>query len=102
ARAGRAADRGADREADALYQQALALPCALPLDRAVIALRYGRWLRRQRQVLRARPVLADALRVAEQCGAVPLADSAHAELSASGGRRRAGGPAGQLTAQERR
>jgi len=107
-RAGIAAAAGDSDTADRLYREALAMPSARPLDRARIQLRYGTWLRRSQQPLRARAVLAEALQVAEERGAAGLAGQARAELSAAGGRRRrqhpAGelNPAGELTAQESR
>ncbi len=86
--AGCAAADGEDDRAERLYQDALALPGTNPLDRARIALRFGAWLRRSQKALPARPVLAQALQLAESCGAAPLAGRARAELSAAGGRRR--------------
>ncbi|HWD55694.1 MAG TPA: AAA family ATPase [Acidimicrobiales bacterium] len=90
-RAGLAAAAGDDEAAERLYEQALAVPCAVLLDRLGVAVRYGRWLRQHHQSRRARPVLADALRTAEGLGARPFADAAHAELAAAGGRRRRAG-----------
>lgn len=87
-RAGLAAAAGDEAAAGRLYEEALALPCVVPLDRVPIAVRYGRWLRQHHQALRARPVLASALETAEALGARPMADAAHAELVAAGGRRR--------------
>lgn len=100
--AGCAAARGDDAEAERLYRAALALPREDDLDRARIALRYGSWLRRKRRAVESRPVLADALRVAEERGAVPLAARAAAELAAAGGRRRRAREASSLTPQEAR
>ena len=96
-RAGLAAATGDEEETTRLYEEALALPCVVPLDRVPIAVRYGRWLRQHHQALRARPVLASALETAEALGARPLTDAAHTELAAAGGRRRrrAGGRGGE-------
>ncbi|MDA8284955.1 MAG: AAA family ATPase [Actinomycetota bacterium] len=88
AAAGCAAADSDEEGAERLYQDALAIPGTNPLDRARIALRFGAWLRRRSDVLAARPVLAQALQLAEACGAAPLAGRARAELSAAGGRRR--------------
>jgi DNA-binding NarL/FixJ family response regulator len=85
---GCAAAGGEDEQAERLYQEALAVRGTSPLDRARIALRFGAWLRRRSDVLAARPVLAQALQLAEACGAAPLAGKARAELAAAGGRRR--------------
>ncbi|HEY6471488.1 MAG TPA: AAA family ATPase [Acidimicrobiales bacterium] len=87
-RAGLAAAAGDGAAAERLYEEALALPCVVPLDRMPIAVRYGRWLRQHHQALRARTVLAGALETAEALGARPMAEAAHAELAAAGGRRR--------------
>ncbi|MCL4414510.1 MAG: helix-turn-helix transcriptional regulator, partial [Actinobacteria bacterium] len=90
--------------AERLYQEAFAVSGTNPLDRARIGLRFGAWLRRSRELLRARPVLAQALQLAEDCGAAPLAAKARAELAAAGGRRRRQ-PQGEdrsLTPQEAR
>ncbi|MHB8296476.1 MAG: ATP-binding protein, partial [Acidimicrobiales bacterium] len=86
--AGCAAADGEDERAKRLYQNALAVPGTNPLDRARIGLRFGAWLRRNHEVLQARPVLAQAIQLAEDSGAVSLAGKARAELSAAGGRRR--------------
>ena len=105
--AGAAGCAAADGEADLaerLYQEAFAVSGTNPLDRARIGLRFGAWLRRSRELLRARPVLAQALQLAEDCGAAPLAAKARAELAAAGGRRRRQ-PQGEdrsLTPQEAR
>jgi len=102
-RAALAAAAGDHQRADDLYSQAIALPVPLLLERARVVLRYGEWLRRTNQVLRARPLLAEALAVAEGAGAGNLASRAQAELRVAGGRRRPrGAPSGDLTPQERR
>ena len=64
----------------------------------------GSALRRDGQVVTARPVLRDGMELAHRCGATPLADRAEDELRAAGGRprRRAGVGAVALTPSERR
>jgi len=92
ARAGEAARMslaGASAEVDSLYAEALAAPGDHPLDRVRIGIRYGAWLRRQRRLLDARPILAASLRIAEEHSMRPLVERARAELIAAGGRRRA-------------
>lgn len=101
-RAGLAAAGGDHERADALYRQALSLPVFSALDRAEVVLRYGSWLRRRGRSVDARPVLAEAVGIAERRGAVPLATRAREELAAAGGRRRAGRRRGGLTAQQAR
>lgn len=89
--------------AERLYTEAARLPVPLPLPRAPVLLDFGAWLRRTNQPLLARPQLAEALAIAEQTGAVGLADRARTELRVAGGRRRARREtAEQLTAQETR
>jgi len=102
--AGCAAADGDAGQAERLYQDALAVPGTSPLDRGRIGLRFGAWLRRSRELLRARPVLAQALQLAQDCGAAPLATKARAELAAAGGRRRRQhqNPDPSLTPQEAR
>jgi DNA-binding CsgD family transcriptional regulator len=101
-RAGVAAARGDRDAADAAYAQALAEPSLFELERARIALRYGTWLRHHGAAVRARPWLAEALTIAENRGAAPLADEARLELSAAGGRRRRRAGADELTTQQAR
>jgi len=85
-----------------LYRQALDSSGLQPLHRARIGLRFGQFLRQSGEPARARPVLADVLAAAERSGASLLSASAHAELTAAGGRRqRANRPTG-LTPQEQR
>ncbi|HEX4219745.1 MAG TPA: LuxR C-terminal-related transcriptional regulator, partial [Acidimicrobiales bacterium] len=100
--AGCAAAHGDEARADARYREAVALPPVFPLERARVLLRYGRWLRQRHQALRARPLLAEAARIAEERGATPLAEQAAAELSVAGGRRRRPHDLTRLTAQEAR
>jgi DNA-binding CsgD family transcriptional regulator len=101
-RAALAAAEGEESEAERLYREALGLPCVWPLDRARIQLRYGEWLRRRHEDLKARPQLTEAASLAQQCGAVDLAQQAAAELAAAGGRRRLSRNTSGLTAQEAR
>ena len=72
---------------------------ASPLFRADSLIDQGRFLLRQAQPARARPVLAEALRLAERCGAAWHADQARVLWRRAGGRARAT-PAGALTPQE--
>ena len=96
---------GGKRGLDLLRQAAdtLATSPAL-LWRAEAYIDLGAALRRDGQVVSARPVLRDGLDLAHRCGATPLADRAFEELRAAGGRprRRAGIGADALTASERR
>jgi DNA-binding CsgD family transcriptional regulator len=70
--------------------------------RALVAL--GVALRRGRRVADAREPLREGLGIARSCGAVPLAEEAHEELTATGARPRkiVRGGAEALTATERR
>lgn len=76
--------------AEAGFNEALALhdEVDLPLDRVETLIAYGAFLRRRGRVVTARPVLAEAVRVAEGAGAVWLAAEARDELALAGGRRR--------------
>jgi DNA-binding CsgD family transcriptional regulator len=85
--AGLAAAGGDDQRADTLYGQSLQHRPVGLLDRAQILLRYGAWLRRGHQTVRSRSLLAEALQLSEDQGAVLLADQARSELAAAGGRR---------------
>lgn len=58
------------------------------LERAKSLAELGAALRRAGQLRAARPPLAEALDLASDCGAWPLADRARAELTAAGGRPR--------------
>lgn len=102
AKAGCAAYDGDGDLAQQLYDEALAVPCAIPLERAAILLRYGAWLRRHGQVRRSREPLAQALQAAQECGAAPLARRAREELAVAGGRRRRARATNELTRQEAR
>lgn len=71
---------------------------ALPLARARTLIEYGAFLCRQDHLARARPILAEALRVAEACGAGWCANQARVLWRRAGGR--AGRRGGVLTPQE--
>jgi DNA-binding CsgD family transcriptional regulator len=97
--------RGDRHAADAAFGSALALhdQAHLPLEKVETLLAYGGFLRRQGQLGRARPLLAEALELAEASGAEWLASQARDELSVAGGRRRRRHQEpGRLTAQEQR
>jgi DNA-binding CsgD family transcriptional regulator len=72
---------------------------ATPLFRADSLIDQGGFLLRQGQPAQARPVLAQALRLAEDCGAIWHADQARVLWRRAGGRARST-PAGALTPQE--
>jgi DNA-binding CsgD family transcriptional regulator len=72
---------------------------ATPLARAEALIDQGGFLLRQRQPARARPVLAEALELAEGCGAAWHAERARVGWRRAGGRARAT-PTGALTPQE--
>jgi DNA-binding CsgD family transcriptional regulator/tetratricopeptide (TPR) repeat protein len=55
-----------------------------PFERAQLQLDYGEWLRRQRRINDAKPVLGDALETFRRLGAAPWARRAEAELRACG------------------
>jgi DNA-binding CsgD family transcriptional regulator len=77
-------------------------PAALERARALVEL--GAALRRERQNARSREPLRHGLELARSLGAQPLANRAHSELLAAGGRRRAArqhSGADSLTATER-
>jgi DNA-binding CsgD family transcriptional regulator/tetratricopeptide (TPR) repeat protein len=93
---------GRAAEADRQFRAALALHdgLPLPLERARTLIDYGAFLRRSRQVVRARRLLAESLVIAEGVHATPLAEEARAELRVAGGRRRRSATPDGLTAQE--
>lgn len=100
------AEREGDREgAEAQFLIALSLhdQVELPIQEVETLLEYGAFLRRSGQVVQARAVLAEAVRLAEATGAAWLAGFARAELAIAGGRRRRGyeHPC-RLTPQEQR
>jgi DNA-binding NarL/FixJ family response regulator len=71
----------------------------MPLARAEALIEQGSFLLRREDAARARPVLAEALRLAEGCGAGWHADQARVGWRRAGGR--AGTtPTGELTPQE--
>jgi DNA-binding CsgD family transcriptional regulator len=76
--------------AEGAFQEALRLSRALPapLLQGRVLLRYGGYLRRAGHQLRARPLLSEALELAEAVGGEGVAGRAAAELAAAGGRRR--------------
>jgi DNA-binding CsgD family transcriptional regulator len=77
---------------------------AWPFERAQLELDYGEWLRRQRRINDAKPILGTALETFRRLGAVPWARRAESELRACGVAAQAAsipdGLAG-LTAQQR-
>ncbi len=68
------------------YREALADPEGerWPYERARVRLDYGRWLRRERRVSEARPLLTACAEVFERLGARPWSDRAGNELRAAG------------------
>jgi len=76
-----------------------------PFERAQLQLDYGGWLRRQRRINDAKPVLAAALETFRRLGAAPWTRRAEAELRACGVTAQAQptvpGALGELTAQQR-
>jgi DNA-binding CsgD family transcriptional regulator len=83
------------------YAEALALQeeMPIPLARAQVLTDYGAFLYRQRDTRPARQALAEALRLAERCGAGWHAERARVEWRRAGGRTGTT-PPGQLTPQE--
>ncbi|MFI9534431.1 AAA family ATPase [Nocardia fusca] len=84
-------DRGrallADPEhAEPFFRTALADPVGeqWPFERAQTRLDYGEWLRRQRRIAEARPLLSAALETFQRLGARPWIERAQAELRAAG------------------
>jgi DNA-binding CsgD family transcriptional regulator len=94
-----------DRLAAGLFEAALADAGARlwPFDLARVHLLYGEWLRRAREITRARDHLRTALAAFEYLGATAWAERAAAELAATGPTRRPAelSLAEPLTAQER-
>jgi DNA-binding CsgD family transcriptional regulator len=95
------AERRGDLDAaeDGFATAAALQPEAMPLARAEALTDHGAFLLRARQPSRARPVLAEALRLAEECGAGWHAERARVAWRRAGGRARAT-PVGSLTPQE--
>ncbi|MHB8245913.1 MAG: helix-turn-helix transcriptional regulator [Acidimicrobiales bacterium] len=92
-------------ETESLFAAAASLleATSLPLLRARVLLAYGRFLRQVGRPADARPLLAQSLRISEECSASLLARQARDELHVAGGRRRRRQDAPDaLTAQERR
>jgi DNA-binding CsgD family transcriptional regulator len=93
--------------AGARFREALADPAgaAWPFERAQLQLDHGEWLRRQRHINDAKPVLAAALETFRRLGATPWTRRAEAELRACGVTAapapRAPGALAGLTAQQR-
>lgn len=103
--AGCAALVAGDREAEKLFEDALATDGAhrWPYARARIQLAYGIWLRRAKQVARARLHLRQAEDLFLRLGATPWATQAQVELRVAGGAQSTEAPAlGALTPQEDR
>jgi len=104
-RAGLAEAGGNTEVADSHYRDALDLHrhVELPVEHVETLLAYGTFLRRSGQPTRARPHLAQALKIAENCEAHWLANRARIELVIAGGRRRrAREDPTRLTVQEQR
>jgi DNA-binding CsgD family transcriptional regulator len=76
---------------------------AWPFERAQAQLDYGEWLRRQRRINEAKPVLTAALETFRRLGAAPWSRRAEAELRACGVTATApdGGGLAALTPQQR-
>jgi DNA-binding CsgD family transcriptional regulator len=94
----------AAEDADAAFQECLALHAQLPVPflHARTHLAYGELLRRQRRKTEARAQLRAAFEVFQRLGAVPWADRAASELRATGetARRRDVSTIDELTPQE--
>jgi DNA-binding CsgD family transcriptional regulator len=88
--------------ADDAHQRALSAEDLAPLDRAHLQLAYGQWLRRRRRTLDSRPPLRAAMTTYDALGLAPWADSARAQLRATGEVTDAPQPSAvdQLTPQE--
>jgi DNA-binding CsgD family transcriptional regulator len=102
--AGRAAlaERDGDQgQARSSWAEALAVArdMPIPLARSQLLTDYGRFLYRHGEVRHARQTLAEALRLAETCGAAWHAEQARVEWRRAGGRAGAT-PPGQLTPAE--
>src|SRR5262249_62358186 len=90
--------------AEGFFQEALQLHdgLELPIQKVETLHQYGAFLRRSGQPSRARSVLKDALRLAEDVGAHWLANHVHRELASAGGRRRRREEPDRPTPAERR
>jgi DNA-binding CsgD family transcriptional regulator len=73
-------------DAEAYFTKGLSDPDgeSWPFERAQLRLDYGEWLRRQRRINHAKPVLASALETLRRLGAAPWTRRAEAELRACG------------------
>lgn len=73
-------------EAESYFTAGLADPAgeAWPFERAQLELDYGEWLRRQRRINDAKPVLGSALDTFSRLGAAPWSRRADSELRACG------------------
>jgi DNA-binding CsgD family transcriptional regulator len=100
-RAGAADHLGAVDRAEHHYREAVSLQSELqlPLPRAETLTEFGAFLARQRDITRARQVLGEAVRIAEEHGAQWHAARARTEWRRAGGRTRRT-PPGELTPQE--
>jgi DNA-binding CsgD family transcriptional regulator len=94
-------------DTEAHFTKALSDPAgdAWPFERAQLRLDYGEWLRRQRRINDAKPVLTTALETFRRLGAAPWTRRAEAELRACGVTTAAApttpGALADLTAQQR-
>ncbi len=94
-------------DAEAHLTKALSDPAGdtWPFERAQLQLDYGEWLRRQRRINDAKPVLTTALETFRRLGAAPWTRRAEAELRACGvttaGAPTEAGALTDLTAQQR-
>ncbi|MFF6815983.1 AAA family ATPase [Streptomyces sp. NPDC012403] len=72
--------------AELFFRAALKEPAGeqWPFERAQTQLDYGEWLRRQRRIAEARPLLSAALETFQRLGARPWGERAQAELRAAG------------------
>ena len=73
---------------------------AMPLSRAESLTEFGAFLIRRNELARARPVLAEAVQLAEDCGAAWHAERARVAWRRAGGRARTT-PVGALSPQEK-
>ncbi|HEX3605766.1 MAG TPA: AAA family ATPase [Candidatus Dormibacteraeota bacterium] len=99
------AERRGDLEsAHSFHERAVTLhrEVTLPLERIASLIEQGSFLRRGGAPARARPLLAEAVRHAQQLGARGLAERALADLRVAGGRRPRRSDPHRLTAQEAR
>jgi DNA-binding CsgD family transcriptional regulator len=93
-------------DAEAHFTKARSDPAgeAWPFERAQLELDYGEWLRRQRRINDAKPVLSAAVATFRRLGAAPWAGRAAAEIRACGvtlPAAAASGTLADLTAQQR-